>query len=621
MGIALPKLPITYTANNDFYVGYVLESKENYFIFRCQFERFYVYEKENEREIGDYLSIEGYAYELKMTTYESRFDFASFLSDKGVKRELSAKNIEVKFSSPFRQKEIKKQFLDKYDEPSKSLIDAFLFNNKNYDNEALSLANELNLIFIFSFSGIYLSFFIRGIKKILSLFLSDTISSIIPIILLSPLLIFIFPKIGFLRVYFTSLLTLFNQLFLKKKFTRLSLVSFLALTFLLIDFHLIYQSSFYLGFMMSIFMVFLKHSSYQFKRNDRKIFQGVFALLFIFPYSSLLVYKWYILSPIFQLLITPVNELYLSLSIISFYTTLPFSNIMSFLSNVILNILQAFAGVNISMNIASYFTYFIPFYYLFLFYLLHLFETKRLMHISFGSIPLISTVLISLIPIKLYITNAIYFINVGQGDSIVIKNKNYIVMIDTGGNTLFDIAKETLIPFLNKEQITHIDALITTHNDADHSGGVKSLIANFNVYQYYQRNEFVSLSLGDVYLENLNHYQAMGENDASLVFNLNFLDEKWLLMGDASVNVEQYLLQNDVDIDCDYLKVGHHGSSSSTSEEFLKASSPKEAIISVGKKNSYRHPSKEVIDRLNKLNINIRRTDEEGTICYRKLTF
>ena len=89
-------------------------------------------------------------------------------------------------------------------------------------------------------------------------------------------------------------------------------------------------------------------------------------------------------------------------------------------------------------------------------------------------------------------------------------------------------------------------------------------------------------------------------------------------MGDASVKTEEKILEK-YDVDCDILKVGHHGSKTSTSEKFLKACSANEAIVSCGEKNYYGHPNKEVIDRLKKYNVKIRRTDEEGTICYLSL--
>ena len=114
---------------------------------------------------------------------------------------------------------------------------------------------------------------------------------------------------------------------------------------------------------------------------------------------------------------------------------------------------------------------------------------------------------------------------------------------------------------------------------------------------------------------------ATEDNEFSLVFNLSFLNKKFLLMGDASINVEKYLIENNFDIDCDILKVGHHGSKTSSSEEFIKKISPKEAIISCGYKNKYHHPNDEVVDILKKYNVKIHRTDYEGTISYQRLSF
>ncbi|MCF0117788.1 MAG: MBL fold metallo-hydrolase [Bacilli bacterium] len=213
-----------------------------------------------------------------------------------------------------------------------------------------------------------------------------------------------------------------------------------------------------------------------------------------------------------------------------------------------------------------------------------------------------------------------YFINVGQGDSILIQNKNNIVLIDTGGVNNIDLASETLIPFMRSKQINHIDALITTHNDSDHCGAALSLMENFPVYNYLPNKDQFPYQIGEIYLKNINTYSFTEDNDNSLVFNLDFMNKKWLLMGDASTLVEKRLIENNIDIDCDILKVGHHGSKTSTSEAFIKAASPQEAIISVGAKNYYGHPSESVIDLLAKYNVTIRRTDIEGTISYTKFT-
>ena len=219
-----------------------------------------------------------------------------------------------------------------------------------------------------------------------------------------------------------------------------------------------------------------------------------------------------------------------------------------------------------------------------------------------------------MIPINIP-NNVVYFINVGQGDSILIRNHNKTVLLDTGGNKKFDMATETLIPFFNKIGVNHIDLLITSHDDFDHSGAVNSLIENFKVKTYLHNREDFPYKIGDIYLENINFYNG-DENDSSLVFLLDFMHKKWMLTGDASTETEKYILDSGINVDCDILKVGHHGSNTSSSERFIEATSPSEAIISCGAKNSYGHPHKEVIEILEKYNVKIRRTDVEGTISY-----
>ena len=228
-------------------------------------------------------------------------------------------------------------------------------------------------------------------------------------------------------------------------------------------------------------------------------------------------------------------------------------------------------------------------------------------------------ILIKGVPFRPYLYNAVYFINVGQGDSILIQNHNNTVLIDTGGNINFDMAKETLIPFFKKKQIKKIDALITTHNDYDHAGAAPSLIQNFRVNKYLNKKEDFPYKAGDIYLENLNDMKGKDENDSSLVFNLHFMNKYFLLTGDAGIDVEKYLIKKYPDLDCDILKAGHHGSDTSSCEDFIKKVTPSEAIISCGRKNSYKHPKASVIKTLEKYNVKIRYTMEEGTIAYYSL--
>ena len=118
---------------------------------------------------------------------------------------------------------------------------------------------------------------------------------------------------------------------------------------------------------------------------------------------------------------------------------------------------------------------------------------------------------------------------------------------------------------------------------------------------------------------NLNNY-FIGyddENNRSLVLYLKTLKANFLFMGDAGIEIEKAIIEDKIELNVDYLKVGHHGSKSSTCNEFIEYIKPKEAIISVGKNNFYNHPSDEVVNILKKNKVKIRRTDLEGTITYK----
>ena len=237
--------------------------------------------------------------------------------------------------------------------------------------------------------------------------------------------------------------------------------------------------------------------------------------------------------------------------------------------------------------------------------------------VTLGSIVVYS---LSFLPIAPMFSMQVSFINVGQGDSILIRDRSTVVLLDTGGNISFDMAEEVLIPYLRKQRIYHIDCLIASHHDFDHIGAKDSLEANFDVRDFVDSKDRFPLTVGNITFQNWNIYPAQEENDASLVIQTEFMGKKWVFTGDAPTEIEKRILRDGIDVDCDILKIGHHGSITSTSTEWLLATSPEEAVISVGTGNSYGHPNEEVLLRLKGLGIRIRRTDQEGTITYAKAT-
>ena len=229
--------------------------------------------------------------------------------------------------------------------------------------------------------------------------------------------------------------------------------------------------------------------------------------------------------------------------------------------------------------------------------------------------------------------NYVYFIDVGQGDSALIVTKNNkSILIDTGGKvgSNYSLMKSNVIPFFKSIGIRKLDYLFITHGDYDHAGYGIDLVNNFNVKNRFTNkgkynslekklniksfnNSYIKIDNVEIYSLNSKHYN--NENSDSLVLLVIIDNYKLLFMGDASINTEKDIMNNYDIGDVFILKVGHHGSKTSSSEEFINSVNPKYSIISVGKNNKFGHPNKEVLDTLN--DSKIYRTDIDGSIMFK----
>lgn len=229
--------------------------------------------------------------------------------------------------------------------------------------------------------------------------------------------------------------------------------------------------------------------------------------------------------------------------------------------------------------------------------------------------------------------NYVYFIDVGQGDSALIVTKNNkSVLIDTGGKvgSNYSLMKSNVIPFFKSIGIRKLDYLFITHGDYDHAGYGIDLVNNFNAKnRFTNKGKYNSLEkklniksfnnsyikIDNVEIYSLNSKLYNNENSDSLVLLVIIDNYKLLFMGDASINTEKDIMNNYDIGDVFILKVGHHGSKTSSSEEFINNVNPKYSIISVGKNNKFGHPNKEVLDNLS--NSKIYRTDIDGSIMFK----
>ena len=223
----------------------------------------------------------------------------------------------------------------------------------------------------------------------------------------------------------------------------------------------------------------------------------------------------------------------------------------------------------------------------------------------------------------------VYFLDVGQGDSTLIYNRNEVVLIDTGGLNNYQVSNNTMV-FLKSLGISQLDLLLITHGDFDHAGDALNIIEKFKVKKVMLNNNEVNKLEQDIiknfpnivneYKSSLsltfyNEDRGKDENASSIISLLKINHHQLLFMGDAT-KAEEQLLLNISGLKADIIKLGHHGSKTSSAPNFLEQIGAREAIISSGRNNLFKHPSKETVTTLESLNIKYYDTQLNGTIKY-----
>jgi len=237
-------------------------------------------------------------------------------------------------------------------------------------------------------------------------------------------------------------------------------------------------------------------------------------------------------------------------------------------------------------------------------------------------------------------------LDVGQGSGAYIKTDDgFEVLVDVGETNKTLRVLGSIRPWWDN----HIDLMIISHADKDHAGMAPRILRRFKISNYIEspkisqdglsrtiRDELVERKVNQMKTNPLDtitisenttltflspsssEANELNDNDASVIFILSMYGKKFLFMGDASAEIEKELAHRySTLLDVDVLIVGHHGSKTSTSEDFLKVVNPEYAVISLGQDNRYGHPHASVLDRLEKRGVSLLRTDTHGTIQFR----
>ena len=525
--------------------------------------------------------------------------------------------------------------------PNKDYLHTFLLgNNKYIDKEVMESYRINGISHLFSISGMHISLLSMIILKLLKnykfkkevvilfLLIYMTLTDFLPSILRS--------GIFFILIYLNKKFNLNISMF--------KLMIILLFICVLIDPYIVYKIGFQYSYTISFYLITFNQLINKSKNKLYKLFIVSFISFIVsVPIAINNFSQINVLSIFLNIFFVPiVSSIIFPLSLITFLFPF-FNNLFTILINIFELLSITFSKIdNFIFIMSKISTLFIIIYYIIISITLYFLSKNKYKYI-------VSLMFIFVIHYNITIFNKgleITYIDVGQGDSIFIKfpNDKSNILIDTGGKVTYGNLKnnysvgKNIIDYLKSMGIRKLDYLIITHGDFDHMGDSLYLIDKFKVENViFNCGEFNVLEkelikklnkkkvnycscIKELNIDNNKLYFLQtkkydNENDNSNVIYTELNGYKFMFMGDAGVEKEKDILEKYNLSNIDVLKVGHHGSKTSSSKEYIDEIKPKYAIISVGKNNRYGHPNKEVLNNLD--NSKIYRTDQDGSIMFK----
>ena len=594
------------------------------------------YDSKCNLKLGDKVKVLGSFKTPSTNTTEYLFDYRKYLKVRRIFYLIEVDSIKVIKSNRNIYYYLKQKIIDRLD--YNPYLFTFILGDKSYLESNIKRSYQSNGIsHLFSISGMHTALLISIINKLLkrfklsekNMFLSTTFILIIYLFLvgLSPSIL------RAVLFYIIFSLNTINYFYIKP--TNLF---FIVLNIsLLVNPYYIYDIGYLYSYSIS-FALIKTLNNIQSNNYFKTLFKtSILSLLISLPITLYNFYEINILSIIYNLIFIPLVSLIifpLSLIVVIIKPLLP-------IYNCLVNILELLSLSLSKITIGKLVFKRLPIYIYIIYFIIlivYLYKPKKL----------IISIFFILLSIHYFIpyfdSNYLKIVDVGQGDSSLIHYNKKNILIDTGGITSYYrntdglVFNNTLSPLFKSSGIKRINYLILTHGDYDHMGEAINIVKNFKVdkvifncgeYNYLEKelikvlnkkriNYYTcinELKLDDNKLYFLQTKDFNDENDNSNVIYMELNSYKFLFMGDASVTTEKEILK-DYDLPkIDVLKVGHHGSKTSSSEEFIDTIDPKYSIISVGKDNKFGHPNKEVLENLKESKIY--RTDKKGTITFR----
>lgn len=619
-------------------VEMVKKLEKNYQI-KLKLNKGYVlYYSEEQLNVGDVFYIEGVVKPFYREHYPGGFNHYQYSSYKNIFGNITISKIKYlrhKISKYYLNSKINLYYQKNFDSESLGMIKALTIGNKDiFDKELNNSISNIGISHLFVISGLHVNIIAMLISKVLKIFLkkvSDNIKDIIAVIFLFLYYILSGYLISVFRVVFGYLLHFINNKYCLK-LNSLNLISIQVIIILLVNPMFAFQYNFLLSYVISISIILCN----RFLKKGKGFKNNIINMITISALSIIITLPIVVnINPDINFLSIVYNLFYIPLIT---YLILPLSFITTFirpLEKVFIVIYEIFKKITIFLSNIKLFTItypIVPTIFIIIYYfliVLFLNSQKQLKKVIFI---ILAFIFINLIWINICffeISGKVYFLDLPKGEATLIKDAHnkLNILIDTG-----EQGYEDIILFLKKQGVSRLDSIIISHGDSDHNGMLDSLIREFNVKEvcssiydedtskksrtiiqrklsYGNKIKF-NKNLEIEVLSPVNNY--MNKNNNSLVLLANIFNEKYLFTGDIEKVVEKDLKYIGEVL---YLKVPHHGSNTSSSDELLSKIKYKRAICMNGYKNSFSFPSFSIEKKYqDKLYV----TSREGTLEIKK---
>lgn len=579
----------------------------------------------NNLSYGDKIKVTGVLKEPSTNNIFNNFNYKKYLYNKKIYYIIEASKIDKIQNNNNHIYTIKNLLYTRINSlKSSNYIKALLFGDNKLDKEIKTSYQINGISHLFSVSGFHINFITSIIYFYLDRVTYNKKIKYITVDIFLVLYLLLCNTTSLLRCTVMNILLSINHL-LKLNIKKIDIVLLTLILCIIINPFIIYDIGFIYSYTISFFLILYKN---KYKTNNKLlkiIYISLISFLVSLPINIYTSYEINFLNIILNIIIVPIVSLILlPLSLLTLIFPI-LDNILYLITSILEKISLYTSNINIFKQVLSKPSIIL----IIIYYLVIILILSKNKHYY-----LILILLIFHKTIPLYNSNLeVVMFDVGEADSMLIStpSKKVNILIDTGRG--IDI--NNIIIYLKSIGISKLNYLIITHGDEDHIGGALYLIDNFKVdnvilnkgdYTELEVELIIHLKNKNIkYTNNINKIPLLGsymyllntkkfsnENDNSIVTYFEYQKYKFLFMGDSSSKTEEYLINNYNLTNISFLKVGHHGSNTSSSPLFINKITPKVSLISVGRNNLYHHPSKEVLTNLS--NSVIYRTDINKSI-------